>query len=150
MLFELQLMMQHASLWLVILGIDVYLDVWFVSVTYFLFSCLDVILFFSGCYVDYLFIHFQNFDVWPVFIRVDYIPRCVDLAALRGGKYAELVNLVPWKVNFKDFFVDVTCIISLAWVPSTLSIGYLILGARWLNVGTSGSLFLIIKNTRNI
>ncbi|KAJ0983506.1 hypothetical protein J5N97_011761 [Dioscorea zingiberensis] len=30
-------------------------------------------------------------------VRVDYIPRRVDLAALRGGNYAELLNLVPWK-----------------------------------------------------
>ncbi|KAK7826810.1 autophagy-related protein 2 [Quercus suber] len=40
---------------------------------------------------------FQKFDIWPVLVRVDYSPRCVDLAALRGGKYVELVNLVPWK-----------------------------------------------------
>lgn len=31
-------------------------------------------------------------------MRVDYIPRRVDLGALRGGNYAELLNLVPWKV----------------------------------------------------
>ncbi|KAL4615459.1 hypothetical protein ACB092_07G126400 [Castanea dentata] len=40
---------------------------------------------------------FQKFDIWPVLVRVDYSPRRVDLAALRGGKYVELVNLVPWK-----------------------------------------------------
>lgn len=40
---------------------------------------------------------FQKFDIWPVFVRVDYSPSRVDLAALRGGKYVELVNLVPWK-----------------------------------------------------
>ncbi|XP_047337789.1 autophagy-related protein 2 [Impatiens glandulifera] len=39
----------------------------------------------------------QKFDVWPILIRVDYIPHRLDLAALRGGKYVELVNLVPWK-----------------------------------------------------
>ncbi|CAK9181246.1 unnamed protein product [Ilex paraguariensis] len=41
--------------------------------------------------------YFQKFDMWPVLVRVDYSPRHVDLAALRGGKYVELVNLVPWK-----------------------------------------------------
>lgn len=41
--------------------------------------------------------YFQKFDIQPVLIRVDYCPHHVDLAALRGGKYAELVNLVPWK-----------------------------------------------------
>ncbi|KAA8536190.1 hypothetical protein F0562_028668 [Nyssa sinensis] len=41
--------------------------------------------------------YFQKFDIWPVLVRIDYSPRHVDLAALRGGKYVELVNLVPWK-----------------------------------------------------
>nr|DAD41239.1 TPA_asm: hypothetical protein HUJ06_015562 [Nelumbo nucifera] len=41
--------------------------------------------------------YFQKFDICPVLIRVDYSPCRVDLAALRGGKYVELVNLVPWK-----------------------------------------------------
>lgn len=41
--------------------------------------------------------YFQKFDLWPVLIRVDYVPSHVDLAALRGGNYVELVNLVPWK-----------------------------------------------------
>ncbi|XP_057488102.1 autophagy-related protein 2-like isoform X2 [Actinidia eriantha] len=41
--------------------------------------------------------YFQKFDMWPVLVRVDYIPCHVDLAALSGGKYVELVNLVPWK-----------------------------------------------------
>lgn len=40
----------------------------------------------------------QKFDIWPILVRVDYSPSRVDLAALRGGKYVELVNLVPWKV----------------------------------------------------
>lgn len=40
----------------------------------------------------------QKFDRWPILVRVDYSPSRVDLAALRGGKYVELVNLVPWKV----------------------------------------------------
>ncbi|KAM7252459.1 hypothetical protein ACFE04_024342 [Oxalis oulophora] len=41
--------------------------------------------------------YFQKFEIWPILIRVDYIPQRVDLAALRGGKYVELVNLFPWK-----------------------------------------------------
>lgn len=40
---------------------------------------------------------FQKFDIWPIILRVDYRPSRVDLAALSGGKYVELVNLVPWK-----------------------------------------------------
>lgn len=47
----------------------------------------------------YWFFFFQKFDIWPVLVRVDYSPSRVDLAALRGGKYVELVNLVPWKVT---------------------------------------------------
>lgn len=43
----------------------------------------------------------QKFDIWPVTVRVDYSPHHVDLAALTGGKYAELVNFVPWKVGTK-------------------------------------------------
>ncbi|XWS62890.1 hypothetical protein CRYUN_Cryun06bG0049400 [Craigia yunnanensis] len=39
----------------------------------------------------------NKFDIWPTLVRVDYRPRHVDLAALRGGKYVELVNIVPWK-----------------------------------------------------
>ncbi|OWM79230.1 hypothetical protein CDL15_Pgr003402 [Punica granatum] len=39
----------------------------------------------------------QKFDVRPLLVRVDYIPERVDLAALSGGKYVELMNLVPWK-----------------------------------------------------
>ncbi|KAF8013693.1 hypothetical protein BT93_I1529 [Corymbia citriodora subsp. variegata] len=41
--------------------------------------------------------YFQKFDIRPFSVRVDYIPQRVDLAALGGGKYVELVNLVPWK-----------------------------------------------------
>ncbi|KAM6540733.1 hypothetical protein CsatB_005180 [Cannabis sativa] len=44
--------------------------------------------------------YFQSFDIWPLLVRVDYSPCRVDLAALSGGNYAELVNLVPWKVNY--------------------------------------------------
>ncbi|KAK4487321.1 hypothetical protein RD792_006063, partial [Penstemon davidsonii] len=39
----------------------------------------------------------SKFDIWPMLIRVDYSPSHVDLTALRGGNYVELVNLVPWK-----------------------------------------------------
>lgn len=45
----------------------------------------------------------QKFDIWPVLVRVDYSPHHVDLAALRSGKYVELVNLVPWKVRLSFF-----------------------------------------------
>ncbi|XP_059647781.1 autophagy-related protein 2 isoform X2 [Cornus florida] len=45
--------------------------------------------------------YFQKFDIWPVLLRVDYNPCRVDLAALRGGKYVELVNLVPWKIRLQ-------------------------------------------------
>uniref|UniRef100_A0A2P2KFX3 Autophagy-related protein 2 n=1 Tax=Rhizophora mucronata TaxID=61149 RepID=A0A2P2KFX3_RHIMU len=41
--------------------------------------------------------YFQKFDIWPIVLQVDYSPCRVDLAALGGGKYVELVNLVPWK-----------------------------------------------------
>ncbi|KAI4295638.1 hypothetical protein L6164_035661 [Bauhinia variegata] len=41
--------------------------------------------------------YFQKLDIWPILVRVDYSPHHVDLAALRHGKYVELVNLVPWK-----------------------------------------------------
>ncbi|KAK7362652.1 hypothetical protein VNO77_04771 [Canavalia gladiata] len=41
--------------------------------------------------------YFQKLDIWPILVRVDYSPKHVDLAALRHGKYVELVNLVPWK-----------------------------------------------------
>ena len=50
-------------------------------------------------YVLIVFNLFQKFDIWPVLVRVDYSPCHVDLAALSGGKYVELVNIVPWKVN---------------------------------------------------
>ncbi|EEF43703.1 autophagy-related protein 2 isoform X2 [Ricinus communis] len=47
--------------------------------------------------VEALLPYFQKFDVRPTVLRVDYSPHRVDLAALGGGKYVELVNLVPWK-----------------------------------------------------
>ncbi|XP_031482681.1 autophagy-related protein 2 isoform X1 [Nymphaea colorata] len=40
---------------------------------------------------------FQKCDIYPSILRVDYIPQHVDLAALGGGNYVELLNLVPWK-----------------------------------------------------
>jgi hypothetical protein len=43
------------------------------------------------------------FEVLPFNIRVDYLPRRVDLAALRAGNFAELVNMVQWKVHFLRF-----------------------------------------------
>uniref|UniRef100_A0A1D1XDD5 Autophagy-related protein 2 n=1 Tax=Anthurium amnicola TaxID=1678845 RepID=A0A1D1XDD5_9ARAE len=40
---------------------------------------------------------FQKCDIYPSVVCVDYIPHHVDMAALRGGNYAQLINLVPWK-----------------------------------------------------
>ncbi|XP_038972268.1 autophagy-related protein 2-like isoform X2 [Phoenix dactylifera] len=40
---------------------------------------------------------FQKCVVRPLVVRVDYIPRHFDPAALRRGNYAELLNLVAWK-----------------------------------------------------
>ncbi|KAJ4963605.1 hypothetical protein NE237_023544 [Protea cynaroides] len=53
----------------------------------------------GGCIIteEALLPYFQKFDIWPVLVRVDYSPCRVDLAALRNGRYVELVNLVPWK-----------------------------------------------------
>lgn len=49
---------------------------------------------------------FQKFEIWPIILRVDYSPHRVDLAALSSGKYVELVNLVPWKVNILLFLLN--------------------------------------------
>ncbi|KAL8143574.1 hypothetical protein V2J09_016606 [Rumex salicifolius] len=53
----------------------------------------------EGCTINYeaLLPFFQKFDIQPIVLRVDYRPSRVDLAALSGGKYVELVNVVPWK-----------------------------------------------------
>ncbi|MCO5608991.1 hypothetical protein L7F22_063211 [Adiantum nelumboides] len=40
---------------------------------------------------------FQVCELQPFSIRVDYIPRRVDIGALKSGNYAELANLVSWK-----------------------------------------------------
>ncbi|KNA21721.1 hypothetical protein SOVF_040860 [Spinacia oleracea] len=50
-----------------------------------------------GLVEEALLPYFQKFDIQPIILRVDYCPSRVDLAALSGGKYVELVNLVPWK-----------------------------------------------------
>ncbi|KAK9109179.1 hypothetical protein Sjap_017239 [Stephania japonica] len=47
--------------------------------------------------IEGLFNLFAKFDMWPSVVRVDYSPRHVDLAALRGGNYVHLINLFPWK-----------------------------------------------------
>jgi hypothetical protein len=36
-------------------------------------------------------------EVRPLTIRVDYLPRRIDLLSLRNGNYAELLNLVTWE-----------------------------------------------------
>ena len=56
---------------------------------------------------------FQKFDIWPVLVRVDYSPHRVDLAALRGGNYVELVNLVPWKVRIAVFVINIKLVVGL-------------------------------------
>lgn len=47
------------------------------------------------------------FEVLPFNIRVDYLPRRVDIAALKAGNFAELVNLVQWKVDISTYIVFV-------------------------------------------
>jgi autophagy-related protein 2 len=42
--------------------------------------------------------YFQICELQPLSIRLDYLPRHIDLVALREGNYAELLNLVSWKV----------------------------------------------------
>jgi hypothetical protein len=39
----------------------------------------------------------QMVEVRPLTIRVDYLPRRIDLLSLRNGNYAELLNLVTWE-----------------------------------------------------
>ncbi|CAM6061747.1 unnamed protein product [Sphagnum tenellum] len=41
--------------------------------------------------------YFQICELQPLSIRLDYLPRHIDLMALREGNYAELLNLVSWK-----------------------------------------------------
>ncbi|GLT37479.1 hypothetical protein SLA2020_117940 [Shorea laevis] len=41
--------------------------------------------------------YFQKIDIRPILIRVDYSPHHVDIGALKSGRYAELMNIVPWK-----------------------------------------------------
>ncbi|GKV37988.1 hypothetical protein SLEP1_g45946 [Rubroshorea leprosula] len=41
--------------------------------------------------------YFQKIDIWPILIRVDYSPHRVDIGALKVGRYAELMNIFPWK-----------------------------------------------------
>ncbi|GKV22503.1 hypothetical protein SLEP1_g32368 [Rubroshorea leprosula] len=41
--------------------------------------------------------YFQKFEILPIRIRVDYSPHHVDIRALKGGRYVELINLVPLK-----------------------------------------------------
>ncbi|GAB2294813.1 hypothetical protein Dimus_029008 [Dionaea muscipula] len=64
---------------------------------------------------------FQKFDMWPVTLRVDYQPTQVDLAALSGGKYVELVNLVSWKgVELKLKHVHATGIYGWKSISETM------------------------------
>lgn len=73
-------------------------------------SCQYLVLITENLNADSLFFFFfQNFEIWPILVRVDYSPSHVCLAALRGGNYVELVNLVPWKVNFFTFISYPSC-----------------------------------------
>lgn len=45
------------------------------------------------------FFFFQMCELKPFSIRVDYVPRRIDIGALSGGNYAELFNLVSWKAR---------------------------------------------------
>uniref|UniRef100_A0A0D9WP46 Autophagy-related protein 2 n=1 Tax=Leersia perrieri TaxID=77586 RepID=A0A0D9WP46_9ORYZ len=40
---------------------------------------------------------FQKFDVKPLVVHINYIPRHFDPVALSKGNYAELLNILPWK-----------------------------------------------------
>lgn len=40
---------------------------------------------------------FQKFDVKPLVLHINYIPRQFDPIALGKGHYAELLNILPWK-----------------------------------------------------
>ncbi|XP_062233110.1 autophagy-related protein 2-like [Phragmites australis] len=40
---------------------------------------------------------FQKFDIKPLVLHVNYIPRQFDPIALGKGNYAELLNILPWK-----------------------------------------------------
>ncbi|KAJ1298677.1 hypothetical protein BS78_01G472100 [Paspalum vaginatum] len=40
---------------------------------------------------------FQKFDVKPLILHINYIPRQFDPVALGKGNYAELLNILPWK-----------------------------------------------------
>ncbi|CAM6122683.1 unnamed protein product [Calypogeia fissa] len=51
----------------------------------------------NGLVEDALLPFFQICELRPFTVRVDYLPRRVDLISLRGGNYAELLNLVTWK-----------------------------------------------------
>lgn len=66
-------------------------------------GCVSIIMILY-CYVKYLtvcyFVLFQKFAIRPLVVRVDYIPRQFDPVALSRGNYAELLNLVLWKVLF--------------------------------------------------
>ncbi|KAI6700365.1 hypothetical protein NL676_014689 [Syzygium grande] len=53
--------------------------------------------------------YFQKFDIKPFSVRVDYTPQPVELAALGGGKYVELVNLVPRKGYIWQQVLTIPC-----------------------------------------
>lgn len=41
-------------------------------------------------------VFFQRAELWGFSVMVDYWPRRLDLAALKAGNLAEVLNLAPW------------------------------------------------------
>ncbi|CAM0913916.1 unnamed protein product [Alopecurus aequalis] len=60
--------------------------------------CMDNTTFGSTTIVDEALLpFFQKFDVKPLVLHINYIPRQFDPIALGKGNYAELLNILPWK-----------------------------------------------------
>lgn len=65
--------------------------------------------------------YFQKFDIWPIRVRVDYSPHHVNVGALKGGRYAELINLVPWKgIELELKHVDAVGVYGFSGVCETI------------------------------
>jgi hypothetical protein len=52
--------------------------------------------------ICFLSLWYQKFDVKPLILHINYIPRQFDPIALSKGNYAELLNILPWKVNSSE------------------------------------------------
>uniref|UniRef100_A0ACD6AKH2 Uncharacterized protein n=2 Tax=Avena sativa TaxID=4498 RepID=A0ACD6AKH2_AVESA len=60
--------------------------------------CMDNTTYTSTTIVDEALLpFFQKFDVKPLVLHINYIPRQFDPIALGKGNYAELLNILPWK-----------------------------------------------------